>query len=483
MALTGSLAQAVASIKGQPAKLAPTQTITPPQSFGSKVSSFVNNNVVQPIKNAVTGGATQIQEGNQQVQDALKQGGVGGFVGGLEGAASETAGALQGGGAVLAPIFNVLSTVLQGNPNKDNIMSQIVNNPAVQKFAMSPAGQTTSRVVQDINNLSTIAGAGVGLAAGGEAKVSTPEAENIPNSPEDTLASRTADATPAYHKNMVGTNIMAPDTVDAQGNVVKGQITPRLTPDATRSTFESRVPVTSASEAASAKELANVPNYPDNGTYLDKGLSVQKAISTEAEGMKASLEAEDVSNPLDTTKQQAQIKNLIQAHVSENVPNFYEKGFPKTAAGRYYEAVYNAVDNYDGTRAGELDLRQTIDKEYNNARGKLAWGTDGQNALDEAHIDLRNDINNDLAKNSKSVDTQASLKKQSNLFRAKDVLDAKAQAESATAYGRLVQKYPMLGKTANILQRQGVMLPLRIVEAGLGVAAVGTYLHNLLKQQ
>lgn len=510
MALQGALAAAVQSIQGgkssngsggiiASAKAPPIISVAPQtqkQSFAQRVISLVRpatpgstptpfqsamNSTKQQMFGAVQGGIDQIKQANQTVNSGTAsplQGGEAGL--------SAEAGVGQIITSPLAPIFNVISKALQGNPNKPNIMSMIVNNPDVQKFAMSSLGKTTSRVATDLANAGTVAGTILGadqVAKGVTNNLPSPKpVTEMPLSQEEIGHSRTSDVTPDYNKSMIGKNVMTPDTVDAQGNQIKGAITPRIGSEGVGN-FDARPVTTSASEAASAKELSNIPNYPDNGTYLEKGLSVQKAIGQEAQGMRAGLQAEDASSPLDTTKEQTQVRTMLQSNVSDNVPNFYEKGFPKTAAGKYYQAVYDAADSFNGTREGLLDLRQKIDGAYENARGKLAWGTDSQNALDEAHTDIRDNINKELADKSKSTDTQASLRKQSNLYRAQDVLNTKAQAESATAYGRLVQKYPMLGKTATILQRQGVMLPLRIVEAGLGVAALGTYLHNLLKQQ
>ena len=50
----------------------------------------------------------------------------------------------------------------------------------------------------------------------------TPKSENPTISTEGTLQSRIQDATPVYDEKMIGQHVMTPDTVDAQGNPIKG---------------------------------------------------------------------------------------------------------------------------------------------------------------------------------------------------------------------------------------------------------------------
>jgi hypothetical protein len=178
---------------------------TPKPTLMSNIGGAINSAVIQPIKNSITSGVQQMQQGFQQTQQAQKQGGVGGFVSGLEGGAGEVAGAINTISSPLAPIFSIISTALQGNPNKPNIMSDIVNNPAVQKFAMSQSGQTTSRVAQDVQNVSTLAGAGAGIAAM-TAKVATPAPTETVTPPTGSSSYDTNLANATAANNQAGVN-------------------------------------------------------------------------------------------------------------------------------------------------------------------------------------------------------------------------------------------------------------------------------------
>lgn len=275
---------------------------------------------------------------------------------------------------------------------------------------------------------------------------------------DKTTQSRINDATPTYEKGMIGTNVKTPE----------GKIAPRIASEGKGLTGERPVTI-SASEQAAGKELANIKDYPDKGTALEKSLSVQNAISQEAEGMRGKLQAEDKTNPLDVAKEKAKVTDLVKSNLPKDIKeklgyispaeeakmtptqktyrnaliSQQEEVLPKTAAGRYYQKVLDAVKEYDGTREGKLNLRQTIDNAYKNARGKLAFGSDSQNAIDEVNTDIRDSLNKDLKATTQNTDTQASLDKQTNLYRAKDVLDTKAQAEASSKAGRYGQRHPM----------------------------------------
>jgi hypothetical protein len=317
----------------------------------------------------------------------------------------------------------------------------------------------------------------------------TPPSGGEPALSPDIIASRLDDATPSYHKSMIGKYVMTADSLDEDGNLVKGSLTPRIASEGTG--LNGLRPVTrSASETAAGTELKNVPDYPDNGTNLEKGLAVQKEISTEAENMRSGLQKEDQENPLDTESQRVKVNNIIKANlppelqkllgvlspeheaflrgmyeksgvpipeggIDVNLPN--EKSVvPKTAANRYFQDVSDAASEYDGSREGLLDLRQKVDSLFDKHGGKYAFGTDSQNALAESHADIRDALNKELHDNVTDTDVKASLKKQTNLYRARDVLNAKAQAEDPTQFGRAQQKFPVLRILQRIFLRKGI---------------------------
>lgn len=505
MALQGALAQAVSSSKAK---------VAIPTVAKSSIADNIWSSIAGQAKSGFTqakGAMDTILAGNSTPIE------------GLEAGLNVGSGVASVALSPLAPIINKVSEGIQQQFNMapddpragllSKALNSLTNNPDFQKFAQSHAGQTTARVATDLGNAGNIAGTITGLGEGADLankgitalNTSTPgEPSGI--SSEAQLQSRIQDATPAYNENMVGQNVMTADTVDAQGNPVKGKITPRIASEGGSSKLSTtaRPVTTSASETAAGTEANNIPNYPDKGTALEKMLSTQDAISTEAENMRGSLQAEDKASPLDTTAEKTKVADIIKSNLPKEIQDKLgyispadeaklppaakayrealisnqEETLPKTAAGRYYQQVLDAVKEYDGTREGKLDLRQTIDSAYKQARGKLAFGGDSGNAIDEVNSDIRKSLNKDLADTTKNSDTQASLKRQSNLYNHKEVLTEKAQAESNTNFGKLEQKYPSLKNLIRIAQRQGIMLPIRMLETGIGITIAGKWLHD-----
>jgi hypothetical protein len=113
--------------------------------------------------------------------------------------------------------------------------------------------------------------------------------------------------------------------------------------------------------------------------------------------------------------------------------------------------VGNALTKVDGTLRGALDLRKMLDNAYENARGKLAFGSDKLGALDEIHRGSRDALNQFLVETARNVDVKASLLKQSNLYKASDVLNAKAAKEGSTSLQRFTRQNPRLTKTVKNL--------------------------------
>lgn len=106
---------------------------------------------VQGVKDAAKAGIEKTKQGVADISTATNP------VQLLEGAVKEGAGILETASSPLAPIFSPLGKLI------GYVSDKLSDHPAVQKFAMSPAGETASRVAEDIGNVNTIAGAVAGV--------------------------------------------------------------------------------------------------------------------------------------------------------------------------------------------------------------------------------------------------------------------------------------------------------------------------------
>ncbi len=437
----------------------------------------VKNKVSSAFQGGINQGASGLDEASAGISNPSLSGGLGQLA---EGTGKLITGAGQALFSPLAPAMDKISGDI-GNKVVNPISDAISNNPTVQNFANSPAGDVTSKIAGGIqlanNTVGTVLG-GMGLAEGGGSQPPVPDSANpymnqaptnvwdkaYGTSATDPLASRTADATPSFNKNMQGQNIRTPE----------GDIVPRANEG--EGLTGKRTVNTSASEAQQGKTLADIKDYPDNGTAMQKEQAVGKAISAEAENMRAGLQAEDKASPLDATAEKAKLKDVVESHLPPNIQDAIAtgKGFPKTAEGTYWKQVIEDANKYNGTREGKLDFRQAIDSAYKNARGKLAFGSDSQNALDETNSSIRDAMNKDLADTTTNSDTQASLDKQTNLYRAKDTLVGKAKAEASSEIGRFFQNHPLLHRLAT---KEFLSGALKIT----GAAALTTYIAKTLQ--
>ena len=199
-----------------------------------------------------------------------------------------------------------------------------------------------------------------------------------------------------------------------------------------------------ASEFANAREVDNVKDYPQGkGKFTAKAQAVDTAAGNEAESMRGNLRAEDKVNPLDSETEKAKMQKSTYDALPEDMKAKVDAGkpLPNTKAGQYYQTTLDNANSYDGTREGKLNVRQSNDTAYQSARGKYAFGDNDLNALDDSNGKLRGDLNKDLNDTTKNSDVKSSLKKQSKLYSARDVLNDKAKTE-ATFKGR----HPLISK-------------------------------------
>lgn len=285
------------------------------------------------------------------------------------------------------------------------------------KYGIKIASDSTSLFEQTPEQISAASNARAAAAAAKTAENATKNAESF-----------VKDATPSYSKKMIGeSGIKNPD----------GTITPRVQEGGIAS--GRKITPTSLEEQA-GQQLSKVPDYPTNGTALEKYQAVQPELSARGKLLQQSLENEHILRP------PQQITKVVSDAVND-VPKeslLLQKSDP--VIKNYMRVVKNAVTQNDGTLAGELKIRQAMDDAYENARGKLAYGSDKISALDDVHSAARDALNKDIIEHAIETDVKTHLKEQWDLYRAADVLRAKAEAESGTAIGRFIQRNPVTSK-------------------------------------
>jgi len=197
-------------------------------------------------------------------------------------------------------------------------------------------------------------------------------------------------------------------------------------------------------EVDAANEVAKIKGYNIKGSNLSKHNAVNNAIGEEAVRLRGALKkenfslVEDVPESIPTTKNE--FGNVVQgqpipAHVRNKFEPVLEKvksdissletlaGDAQTVASKVFDKTKELMAKNPPTLEGLLNVRQEIDKWARLSDKKFF---DKTGARQYAVREIREAINNFIDANAQSVAVKESLKKQSSLYRAKDVLQEKA---------------------------------------------------------
>lgn len=147
------ISQANATAKTGSSGVLPTQAMTPEQAkawIGSS-SQPQDSNFISRTIDAAKSGVDEIKQGFEQGQNGTT------IADPLEAGLKVGSGIVK---TVTAPISAAVSPVV--DPAVNAIADKVSDIPAVQKFANSDAGKTTSRVAQDVSDAANIAGGVIG---------------------------------------------------------------------------------------------------------------------------------------------------------------------------------------------------------------------------------------------------------------------------------------------------------------------------------
>ena len=423
----------------------------PAQTPQPSPSESIWQKLVGQVGGAFQGGVNQVQQGYQDAQQATNplqktEAGLGMLAGGVKAAFSP-----------LAPVTAPIGSAIQAAGDKLSDTSLIKG--AAGNTTVGAGGVTNytpnfqaDRPLNDISNVATVLPVAAGAlnpaetvgavsrtASAAKAKVSPivqqvkdamvgNTEEQVAARSDNLTASGVKDATPDYNPKLINQPAIkgVPRVQESTGVFGERQVTP------------------TEGETAAGHELSKVEGYNPKASSLEKYNLVKSAIATKGQDLVASLKAENILRPpqelikvVSDAVEQVPEESLILAKTDPLIDN-------------YMRVVKTAVNKNDGTLAGELAVRKAMDDAYENARGKLAFGSEKVSALDELHTAARNAINEDLISHAKSTYVKASLRSQSNLFRASDVLLKKPEKEGNSNIEKLTKKYP---KTSKIVKK------------------------------
>jgi hypothetical protein len=436
---------------------APVQPAQPQQSFADQLwQSLSQPNIPSMVGSAIKSGVKNILSAPQTIADQfgsgvsqVKQGASeiargGSPLQGAESGLKVESGIASAVSAPLAPLFKPVGDAIQ------SVAGAVGSIPAVQDFANSNAGKATSRIAEDLSNAGNVAGtiAGVdqavkqipsGLVKKGIDAVNglSPE-QQAAKEAQMAVAKQSAlekiaikDATPAYNKSLIGDGRSTVSVKNPDGTTTQ---VPRIQEG--KGVTGGRTVTSTETEIAAGKELVQVPGYAQAKTALEKYNTVEPAIAAEAKALRASLKEEKILRPPQEVLKV--IKDAVGTASKDSL--LLQKSDP--IVKNYLRVAERAIAQSDGTLDGELSVRQILDNAYEDAGGKYS----NNKGLDQIHRAARDALTTDVESKSVSTEVKASLRKQTNLYRAADVLLDKAKAEGGSKLEQTMKAHPTATK-------------------------------------
>jgi len=210
--------------------------------------------------------------------------------------------------------------------------------------------------------------------------------------------------------------------------------------------FSGRTVTSNLGEAEIANKLSTVPGYDTAKTMLDKSNLIQDQIAKEGNQMRASLQNEPYIAPV------KEIQSVVTKAVKSVPDNSLVLSKSDPVISNYLRVVNNAAQNITGNLEGVLNLKQTLDAAYKNARGKMAFGDSRMTSLDEVHTAARDALTKYMIDHAQNTDVKTALRSQHLLYKADDIISAKAAKEGDSTMERLLQK-PGIKTGAKIIKQ------------------------------
>lgn len=410
MALSGFLGNAVKGIQQNSGTQTPVPTVLTPQpSLLSRIGSGIGN-FMNGVGNSVI---NQVQQGGQNISKGLSEGdpsnpnaNLGNLI---QGGQDIITGIGQGAGAIAAPLMDIISKGLQGNPDQPNIISSLSSNPAFQRFANSSGGRILAKAADITGGVANDLGTAAGIEGTVEdlnaPKVKTETTPTTLNAPEDAqkIASdsiqnplnakeqqsalrggrlsdssipsvtnpnpsvsyepdgQTVKMTKALQPLAEDGRLKPPTTLENQVNNIQ-QVTDELNTQKTqlREGLKTSNAIWNSNELKGQLNEVNVPDPVKNEPTLARNVTSLKNATVKL--------AEDVSKK---TEGLLDLRQNFDSYVKENYgKEFFDKG---RNANPFHSYVYSLRDKLTDFAASKLP------------EGKLPDGTSYQDALQNQH--------------------------------------------------------------------------------------------------
>ena len=278
---------------------------------------------------------------------------------------------------------------------------------------------------------------------------------------------------------------------EAQNKFVQGLVLPKQTAavkaeqvgrTTEKGIFKQKVVEPTAQEKAIAKEVGQIPGVSPKNSLQGNYNVIAKANTAEAEQLIAKLKEKDVA--IKPEEFDAKLNDAL----GELKEHPLITGDAETTATRVIDGMKKISAKNPMTASGLLQTRKDFDNWVRSLKGNGIFDPQRDSAASIAIQKIRQATNDFIESKVPDAKFKESLRKQSNLYRAMDNLEAKAAAESPNALARTWQKALDMIPGKNMLEKEGALgvggtaaymagsagLPIAI-PAGAGLGAYGLY--------
>lgn len=190
------------------------------------------------------------------------------------------------------------------------------------------------------------------------------------------------------------------------------------------------------------KEIAQViqrtiPEYNAKDTFLNKTKVVQKKLKELPETFGKYLSGLKVAVP------KRELYSKVEKVAKETAKNslLLEKSDP--VVKNYLSLVKRVLNQVEGNPNGVWDLRIKLDDAYKAQKGKTAFASGKETALENIHKESRDELNR-ILKEIGGENAETFLKDYAALKEAEKTLARKAEKEPRSKFGRLKGKFPKI---------------------------------------
>lgn len=411
-----------------------------------------------------------------------------------------------GFGAVTDAIGNVVSPIIESLPfinDYRNAMGNILQNTqvgqgivnagesALQKYAQF--SQQNPNLARDIESVGNIAS----FVAPVKAKTVSPMAET-PLGALGRMSKNSAEKSIDAKRMSFLQDLVTP----IQNKAVKEDQVSRTIEEGR--IFKTSKVLPSKEQQDMMRTLKDLNIVNPKNTFQGNYNNIAKEISSEAESLKKALEKENVSlitpekvtptYKTDSFGNKVHGDSIVTPEHNRFVPVLQKavdelsawdtlRGNAKAQANRLASKMYEFIEKEPQTTAGLLEARKKFYNFIENGK-KDEFDSDVLTAFAKARKVIAKTTNDFIAENTTSKDVKASLKKQSNLFDAMDVVEPKAAQQPKDALSRLVKKVDDQLLTTQNAKRGAATVGLALaapkIAAGLAVLGGTVYTGKLL---